>query len=83
LLFNFAVEYAIRKPNPGGAEIKWDLSAAVYADDMNLLGENIGTIKKNTDTLIDASKEAGLEVNTKKTRYTLRSRHQNRGQNHS
>jgi hypothetical protein len=36
----------------------------VYADDVTLLGDNIDTIKKNTQTLIDASKEVGLEVNT-------------------
>jgi hypothetical protein len=34
--------------------------------DVNLLGDNIDTIKKNTQTLIDASKEVGLEVNTEK-----------------
>jgi hypothetical protein len=52
----------------------------VYADDMNLLGDNIDTIKKNTGTLIDASKEVGIEVNTEKTKYMLLSRHQNAGQ---
>jgi hypothetical protein len=31
-----------------------------YADDVNLLGDNIETINKNTQTLIDASKEVGL-----------------------
>jgi hypothetical protein len=31
-----------------------------YADDVNLLGSNIDTINKNTQTLIDASKEVGL-----------------------
>jgi hypothetical protein len=56
LLFSFALEYAIRK---------------VHADDVNLLGDNIDTIKKNTQTLIDAGKEVGLEVNTKKTKYML------------
>jgi hypothetical protein len=35
----------------------------VYADDENLLGDNIDTVKKNTGTLIDAGKEVGLEVN--------------------
>jgi hypothetical protein len=31
-----------------------------YTDDVNLLGDNIHTIKKNKETLIDASKEVGL-----------------------
>jgi hypothetical protein len=39
-------------------------------------------IKKNTQTLIDASKEVGLEVNTQKTKYMLLSHRQNAGQNH-
>jgi hypothetical protein len=55
----------------------------VYADDMNLLSGNIDTIKKNTETLIDASKEVGLEVNAEKSKYMLLSRHQNSGQNHA
>jgi hypothetical protein len=41
----------------------------------------MGTIKKNTETLIDASKEVGLEINVDKTKYMLLSRHQNVGQN--
>jgi hypothetical protein len=43
----------------------------VYADDVNLLGDNIDTIKKNTGALIDASKEVRIEVNTEKTKYML------------
>jgi hypothetical protein len=54
----------------------------VYADDVNLLGDNIDAIKKNMETLIDASKEVGLEVNTKKTKYMLLSRHQNAGESY-
>jgi hypothetical protein len=54
----------------------------VYADDMNLLGDNLDAIKKNMETLIDASKEVGLEVNTEKTKYMLLSRHQIAGQGH-
>jgi hypothetical protein len=55
----------------------------VYADDVNLLGDNIDTIKKNTGTLIDASKEVGLEANAEKTKYMLLSRHHTAGQNHN
>jgi hypothetical protein len=49
---------------------------------IHLLGDNIDTIKKNTETLIGASKEAGLEVNAEKTKYMLLYRHQNAGKNH-
>jgi hypothetical protein len=45
----------------------------VYADDVNLLGDNIDTIKKNTETVIDAGKEVCLDVNTEKSRYILMS----------
>jgi hypothetical protein len=38
-----------------------------YADVVNLLGDNINNLKENTETLIDASKEIGLEVNAEKT----------------
>jgi hypothetical protein len=38
---------------------------------------------QNTKTLVDASKEVGLEVNAEKTKYMLLPRHQNAGQNHN
>jgi hypothetical protein len=53
----------------------------VYADDVNLLGDNIDTVEKNNETLINASKEVGLEINVEKTKYMLLSRQQNVGQN--
>jgi hypothetical protein len=52
-----------------------------YADDVNLLADNIDTINKNTQTQIDASKEVGLEVNVEKTKCMWVSRDQNAGQN--
>jgi hypothetical protein len=52
-----------------------------YADDVNLPGDNIGIINKNTEILIDVIKEVGLELNVEKTKYMLVSRDQNAGQN--
>jgi hypothetical protein len=65
LLFNFALEHAIRKvqENQVGLKLNGTHELLVYADDVNLLGDNIDTINKNTQTCIDASKEVGLEVN--------------------
>jgi hypothetical protein len=42
---------------------------------------NVVTIKKNTEILINASKEVSLEINVEKTKYMLLSRYQNVGQN--
>jgi hypothetical protein len=50
------------------------LRILAYADDMNLLGDNIDTIKRNKEMLIDASKEVGLELNIEKTKHMLLSR---------
>jgi hypothetical protein len=50
---------------------------------VNLLGNNIDNIKKNTETLIDTCKEVGLEVNAEKIKYMLLSCHENAGQNHN
>jgi hypothetical protein len=82
LLFNFALEYAIRKvqKNQVGLKLNGTHQLMAYTD-VNLLGDNIDTIKKNTETLIDAGKKVGLEINIEKTKHMLLSHHQNVGQN--
>jgi hypothetical protein len=83
LLFNFALEYAIRKvqENQMGLKLNGTHQLLPYSDNDNLLGDNTDTINKNTETLIDAGKDVHLETDVEKTKYMLLSCHWNSGQN--
>jgi hypothetical protein len=51
------------------------------ADDLNVLGHNINTIKKNIETSIDSGKQVDEEINVEKTKHMLLSCHHNGAQN--
>jgi hypothetical protein len=74
LFFNFALEYTIRKvqENQVGLKLNGTHQLLDYADDVNLLGDDIDTKKKITETLIGASKEVGLEINVFENRVLRR-----------
>ena len=85
LLFNFALEYAIRRVrvNQDGLKLNGTHQRLAYADDVNILGGSVHTVKKNAEALVVASNEIRIEVNADKTKYMIMSRDQNAGQNHS
>jgi hypothetical protein len=58
LLFNFTLEHAIKKvkENQERLELNGTNRLVVYAEDANLLSENINTLNKDTDALLDARK---------------------------
>jgi hypothetical protein len=85
LLFNFALEYAIKgvQENHKGLKLNGAQQFSAYADDVNIVGQNIDTKHKTKKALLDASEEVGLEVNPEKTKYMSVSRCQKAGQRHN
>jgi len=85
LLFNFALEYAIRRGQvkQDGLKLNGTHQLLAYADDVNILGGSIHTLKENVEALVAATRETGLEVSADKTKYMVMFRDQNAEQNHS
>ena len=85
LLFNFALEYAIRRVqvNQDGLKLNGTHQLLAYADDVNILGGSAHTVKENAEALVVAPKEAGVEVNADKTKYMIMSRDQNAGRSYN
>jgi hypothetical protein len=82
LLFNFTLEYIITKVKESQVGLRLDVThqLLVYAYDVNLLGDNIDTMKKNIETFNYVSKKAGLEVDAEETENMLLSHRKNAGQ---
>ena len=85
MLFNFFLEYTIRRVqvNQDGLKLNGTHQLLAYADDVNILGRSINTLKEKAESLIVACKEIELEVNADKTNYMVKSRDQNAGRIHS
>jgi hypothetical protein len=59
LLFIFALEYAIKRvqANQDGLNLNGTHQLLAYADDVNILGGSVHTVKENAESLVVASKE--------------------------
>jgi hypothetical protein len=63
LLFNFALEYAIRRVrvNLDGLKLNGTHQLLIYVEDVNILEKIVHTINKNTEAVVVANKENGLK----------------------
>jgi len=69
--------------NQDGLKLNGTHQLLAYADDVNILGGSIQTLKENAEALVASTREIGLEVNADKSKYMVMSRDQNAGQIHS
>jgi len=81
MLFNFALEYAIMRVqvNEDGLKLNGTHQLLAYADDVNILKGSIHTLQENSEALVAAAREIGLEVSADKTKYMVMSREQDAG----
>ena len=81
LLFNCVLECTIRRVevNQDGLKLNGTHQLLVYADNINILGESVHTIKENTEALIVVSMEIGQEANADKSKDMVMSQDQNAG----
>ena len=85
LLFNIALEYAIRRVqvNQDGLKLNGTHQLLAYADDVNILGGSLHTVKETAEALVVATEEIGLGVNADKTKCMVMSREQAVGLRHN
>ena len=85
LLFNFVLEYAIRRvqAKQDGLKLNGTHQLQFYIDDVNILGGSVYTINRNREALLVGSKDIGLEVNADKTKYMVMCREQIAGRSHT
>jgi hypothetical protein len=85
LLSNLALEYAIKRVqvNQDGLKLNGTHQLLAYANDVNILGGSLHTVKENAEALVVATKENRIEVNADKPKYMVMSWDRNAGRDDS
>jgi hypothetical protein len=81
----FALEYAIKrvKENQDVLNSNGTHQFLAYADDVNIFGGRVHTVKENAKVSVVATKDIGLEVNADKNKYMAMTRERNAGRDES
>ena len=69
--------------NQDGLKLNGAHQLLFYADDVNIMGGKVHATKKNTETLVVASKGTRPEVNAVESKYMVMSRDQKAGRSHN
>ena len=69
LLFNYALEYDIRRVQVklDGLKLNGRHQFLAYADDVNILGGSLHTLKEKAEALLAATRDIGLDICAVKT----------------
>ena len=66
-------QYIAVQVNQDGLKLNGTHQLLAYADDVNILGGSVRTVKENAEALVAAAREIGLEVSAGKTQYMVMS----------
>ena len=82
-VFRISFRITVNYLNQDGLKLNGTHQLLAYANDVNILGGSIHTLKENAETLVAPTREIGLEVSADKTNYMVMSRDKNAGRIHS
>ena len=69
IIINFSLEYSYAITKLQATNLGLDMNDLTCVNDVNLIGNDITTLERNTNVLLTACKDIGLAINTVKIKY--------------